>query len=655
MSPTEKPDYSDTPTGWYTRWRKELDAAHKATEKARQIGIEAEQRYQAELERAEPNEGSQEEWNLWHAGVATQHALLLAQVPQASVTRRYSDAADDPARMAALMLGRLVNAEEEDENPLEDALSQALLDRLLGGVGICRVRFDREMEEIEQVGVDANGQPLPPVELPVPGSERVEVEYIRWDDLRWTSGARTWREVTWVAFPALLSRDELAKRVGKDLAWKVRLDMCEDPDNPSPYDRAKVWEIWDKSTRHVYYFAEGLDRTLGGPEAPEAGRMEDPLGLEGFFPCPRPMLANPTTKRFLPCPDYKLVRGLLNQIDMVQSRLALLEEAVRVAGAYDKNFPELERIVREPGFNTLIPVENFPALSEKGGLRGVLDWFPLEQVVTSMAVLEGRLERLKAQLYEVSGLSDILRGQGQGPGVTFGEQDLKARFASARLQRTRADFARFASDLARLRADVLRRKCTDAALLTQSNFAATPDARGAAAALQLLRSPTLPFRVQVKPEALSAGDFAKQREERAEVVTSLGSFFAAMAPLAQSMPGSTPFLLEILKWSLAGVRGGAEVEGVLDAAIAQAQQAESAPSQPAPPPPDPKVLQEQVRGQNKQAQIQAELQADLARTAAEVQADAAREQNQREQNVQETRDKALVSAQVHALTGGMQR
>lgn len=652
MIPQEKPDWSDTPSGWATRWRMELSAAHKVTEAARQLGLEAEDRYQSDKKRAAESTEGQEEWNLWYAGVSTQHALLLAQVPQASVVRRYSDAADDPARVAALMLGRLVNGEQEDQHPLEDALSQALLDYLLGGVAICRVRLDREMESVQQEGVDAEGNPLPPIERPVPGTEAVPVEYLRWDGVRWTAGARTWVEVTWVAFPALLSREELIAQFGQELGGRIPLDVCEDKENPTPYDRAKVWEIWDRSTRHVYYFSEGFPQTLGGPENPESGRMEDPLGLPGFFPCPRPMMANLTTKRFVPCPDYKLVRSLLGQIDMVQSRLALLEEAVRVAGAYDKEFPDLERIVKDTGFNELIPVANYRALAERGGLTGVVEWFPLEQVVNSMTVLEGRLEKLKAQLYEVTGLSDILRGQGQGPGVTFGEQDLKARFASARLQRTRSEFARFASDLARLRVQVMVKHFSDTALLEQSNFSATPDIRAAAAALQFLRSPTLPFRVQVKPEALSAGDFAKQREERAEVITSMSGFIGAAAPLTQALPGSMPFLLELLRWSLAGVRGAAEVEGLFDAAIEQAKQSAAQPQQPQTPQPDSKVLVEQLRTQRDLQKVQAELQADLTRTAAEVQADAQREQIQRQENVREAGEKAQVAALAKAFTRG---
>jgi hypothetical protein len=644
MSEAIEPQYTDDSKGWAQRWAVELKGSHDASKEWRADGLEAVHRFRDEKRKA--TDSPERRWNLFFAGVSTQLALLFGQVPKVSVTRRYEDAADDVARVTGTMLERLLNADLDADDPFTLALGQALQDRLLPGLGTARVRYDVEMEEVappplgEPEGVP--GAAAPVVERKVPGTEEAEVEYVHWQDLRWSAGARHWKEVMWVAFRVLMSRQQLEERFGEEVGGRVPLNARQhDRDNhgreqASPWDRAEVWEIWDKGTKCVFWYSEGHASTLD--------KVEDPLGLEGFFPCPRPMAANLTTDRFLPRPDYCLARDLYDQIDTLQTRLGLLEEALRVVGAYDKQFTGLERMLSGAAENELIPVDKWALLSEKGGLRGVVDWFPLEQVANAITSLESRQDRLKAQLYEVTGMSDILRGQGQGPGVTATEQGLKARFASARLQAVQEDFARFASDVARLRAEVIAKHFEPASILAQANMTRTPDARLTAAAVELLKSPELPYRVQVRPEALALSDFSQLRSERFEVLSSVSTFMGAVAPLVQSMPAATQPLLALLQWTLSAVRGAAEVEGIFDAAIARAQNVPPPGAGQQPQAPDPKLLTVQAKAQGDAALMDKELQGDLIRLQAEVQADAMREQNQREQNVQEAKEKSLVAA-----------
>jgi hypothetical protein len=58
--------------------------------------------------------------------------------------------------------------------------------------------------------------------------------------------------------------------------------------------RCYVWEIWSKERKTVDWFVEGYPETLD--------HKDDPLGLENFWPFPRPMVANLTTSKFLPTP-----------------------------------------------------------------------------------------------------------------------------------------------------------------------------------------------------------------------------------------------------------------------------------------------------------------------------------------------------------------
>jgi hypothetical protein len=86
-----------------------------------------------------------------------------------------------------------------------------------------------------------------------------------------------------------------------------------------------------------------------------------------------------------------------------------------------------------------------------------------------------------------------------------------------------------------------------------------------------------------------------------------------MAPMMEAKPESTPYLLQMLQFGLSGLRGAAEIEGVLDRAIEEAKKAAQQPK------PDPAQQQAQMQLQQIQAQAQAELQKIQAKAQADAQ------------------------------------
>lgn len=639
-------DYADTPQGWAQRWQVELAAAREALSKWHEQGRKIVRRFRDE--RGAEKDGDTR-WNLFTSNVQTQKATLYGQVPRVSVSRRFADADDDVARVAADMLERILNSDiERDSDTFAQALEYALLDRLLPGFGLARVRYEAEFETLPGTPPKLDpmtGAVLAPAVPPVERKsyEGVETDYVHWQDVLW-SPARVWHEVRWLAFRAEMQQREFDARFrtadGKSLWGSMpKLGRAQDDADAKsqPWDRVEVWEVWDKDTRRVFWCVEGYSAVLD--------TKDDPYGLDGFFPCPRPLLANMTTDKVVPRPDFVLAQDLYNQIDNLCTRIKLLEDAIRVAGVYDKSSgADLGRLLNGDAANTLIPVDNWAAFAEKGGIRGVIDWMPLEQVVAAITSLSGRVREAQDQLYQVTGMADIMRGASD-PRETAAAQGIKARFGSVRLQEMQAEVARFASDIQRLKAQLIAKLYDVQSILTQANAVHTFDAQLAPQAAQLIQERFATYRIEVKPEAVSLQDFAALKSERMELLAGISTFLQAMAPLAQQVPGSAPFLMQMLKWSVSGLRGASGIEGVLDRAITAAEQAqkqaESAP--PKPPPPDPKLLSQQLKGQQELQKVQAELQADLQRTAAEVQANAAKERQQMEFNVREAAGKAAVS------------
>jgi len=607
--------YSDeTPEGIRNRWQLELDSANKDIEKWHKRGELVLKRFRDE--RGETDDGTK--LNLYTSNVQTLQALLFGKTPQVDVARKFGDPNDDLARVGGETMERLLNCDiERDSDSYKRALTYALMDRLNPGAGIVRLRYVAEFGVEE---VPAKIDPVTGVEL-APGFKRevktfedVEVDHVNWKDFRW-SPARVWHEVRWVAFKTDMGRRALIKRFGeKGKTIPLIASKRTDQDDSSakqndPWSRACVWEIWDKETETAYWIAEGFNQILDV--------KENPLQLDGFFPMPEPMLANITTSSLVPVPDYVLAQDLYTEIDELSAHIRLLTEAVKVSGVYDETLPGLDTLLSGPRRNKLIPVANWPSLTEKGGMQGAINFLPIDMVVNALTVLtQQRTERI-ALLFQVTGFSDIMRGQAMS-NTTATEQAIKARFASVRVQAMQDEFARFASDVQRIKAEIISKHFDPQTIIERSNVLHTPDAQMAMQAVQLIKSKWFLYRVSVRPENVSITDYAALKGERTEFLQALTGFIQTALPAAQAMPGSLPELLECLKWGLAGFKGSSEIEGVLDRAIAKATEMASQPQQQKP---DPKLQAIALKGKIEAANDERELRSDLVRTQAEVQAD----------------------------------
>jgi hypothetical protein len=634
-----------SPLEWYERWGKELAAADKEVQPWHEEGKEIEERFTVECE------DNKKRLNLFTINVLTQHALLYGNnLPKVSVDRRHADPADDVARVAGTLLERGLNEDiERSGDTYAQALGLALLNHLIQGMGQCRLRYVAEFEEVpaKDAIVSPDGRELSPA---VPATKRkvyecVHVDFVHWKDLRW-SPARVWSEVRWVGFGNDMSLEQLRERFGDEIAESVPLapsdPTAKKEDVPKdPLARARVWEIWDRTNRKVFWYAHGAGALLAVED--------DPYSLDRFFPCPEPFFSQVLgTAKLLPTPEFRVARGLYDEIDRLTARISALIDECKAKGVYDAANPALRRLLDEGG-EKMVGVDNWAKLAEKAGLSGSVDWLPIEQFVKTALALQQQRMQAKQDLYEVTGLSDIMRGQGSD-GVTLGEQELKARFGSVRMQKTQQSFARFATEIQRLKAEIMARLFEPEFILLQANAEYMPEAKTQPDLLQeaaaLLKSKRASmYRIEVKPEAVSMQDFAQLRQERTELLEGLVSFLQAMAPMAQQMPGALPHLLRVLQWFVSGLRGSKQIEGVLDEAIQQAEaMAEQAASNPQGQQIDPKMQAAQAKAAGDIAKVQEEAKARVVELQAETAAKEQQEAAQMKYNVQEHALKQQISS-----------
>jgi hypothetical protein len=653
---TEESVIDDTPAGQHRRWMMEFKAAKKAVQKWHEQGDRIIKRFLDE--RDDDDSHAATRVNLYTANIQTVRAIMYGKTPKVDCSRRFSDSSDDVARVSAEVFERILNSDiEDDGDGFAEACGSALDDRLNPGLGVVRVRYEVEMGQTEgqeailhpQTGVEM-APAIPPAQ--VKQTECVETDYVYWKDFLWDP-ARTWKDVRWVAFRVQMSRKALKERFPEvgDLVPlnSQRNGEAIDAKKNTPWGRADIWEVWSKDDSQVYWVSEAYHEVLD--------TQEDPLGLDGFFPCARPMFANVTTSRLLPRPDFVLAQDLYDEVDTVSTRITLLERAIVVRGIYDVTAgPEIGRMLSEAGLNELIPVKNWPMLQEKGGVAGLIQWMPLDQVVAALDKLREYRTELTSLLYQVTGMSDIIRGQAQTQ-TTATEQSIKAKFASVRLQALQDEFARFCSDTQRLKAEIISKHFDERTLVEAANMAYTPDSQQPGlveAAVRLIKSNHFAYRVEVKPESVSLSDYAALKQERTEVMQAIGGYLQMAAPLAMQAPQMAPMLMQLLQWLVSGIRGAQEIEGILDQTIAQAQ---TAAAQPAPQQqqhgPDPKIVATQMKGQMDIQKAQFDHHASMQQIQAQAQADALHQQNQTKFNLIESAEKERQKAvaDVSALTG----
>ena len=205
--------------------------------------------------------------------------------------------------------------------------------------------------------------------------------------------------------------------------------------------------------------------------------------------------------------------------------------------------------------NDLIPVDNWALFAEKGGIDGQIDWVPIKEISETLLRLRELRDEAIGLLQQVTGMSDIMRGELHGQYEGVGQSELKEKYGSVRIQALQDEFAQFASDLLQIKAEIIGKHFSPETIARFANINETFDVELVPAAIQLIKNPPeAKLRVEIRPESLSMVDYAQLRQERTEYITAIGGFLTSAAPIVEQQPAAKPFLLELLKWGLAGFK-----------------------------------------------------------------------------------------------------
>lgn len=545
------------------------------------------------------NERKISRFNILWSNVQTLHPALYDGAPTPNVDRRFEDD-EEVNTTVAQILERSVSYFVKS-NDFDDCMNQVVLDRLLPGRGTAWVRYVPNFKDVAVEGgaeVQAEGSQV--TDDVVIGdaaeqelySEDVVLDYVHWQDYG-HNVCRTWQENRMVWRRVYLDKRECLDRFGERCnvngAFAVPLDAKplgkKDDDQSASGSKASIYELWDRVTKKAYWFHKDMEDFLD--------ERDDPLRVSGFYPCPKPVYATLGNDSMIPTPDFLLYQDQAQELDVLTARIEALNKALKVVGVYDASAEGVQRMLSENVDNKLIPVEQWALFAEKGGLKGVVDFFPIEMVADVLLRLYEAREKTKQDIYEITGISDIVRGA-TNPNETLGAQELKGKYAGLRLNSQQKEVARFSRDAVRIMTEIIAehfsietiKNISGVRLLTerekmQAEALAQPQMGPDGQPIppkplpeiivKLLKKPTWEqveavlrengarcFRIDIETDSTIKADQDAEKASRIEFLTAAGGFIQQAAQIP--VPELQPLLMEMLKFGVGGFKAGRELE-----------------------------------------------------------------------------------------------
>lgn len=526
---------------------------------------------------------------------------LYSRMPKIVVERRFKDT-DPVGRLASQVAERCTDfnlATQQDR--FNYAIKAAVQDRLLVGRGQVWVRYDARFA----AQVDEKGSEAQTIE---PNSERVLVDPLNWMDY-FESPARNQYEVRWRAKRAYMTRDKLVTRFG-DIGKKVTLthgagDAKKDKlsaDEQEFLMQAEVYEIWCNENNKVYWISEGYkDGCLDC--------QDDPLRLKEFWPSPLPLLATTTTDSTYPTPDFVIYEKLAEELDYVTKRIAALVECVKFVGATAKLWQQDVKNILKLDDGELWPIEQWSTWAEKGGFTGAIDWVPFDKCVAAIQPLMAYQKDLLSQIFEITGIPDIVRGASD-PTETLGAQQQKAHWTVVKISEKQAEVQRFCREIIAKMAEIIFEPglFTDETIWLMAGVAqmSPEDQQNFPAALELLRSDRLrTFRVDIETDSTIAVDEDQDKAARMEYLSAINQVLANIQNVMQFRPELIHPMMESALFATRAFRTGRPLEGAWEAAMQQIKDADAQARQnPPPPPPDYEAQKLELQSQKLQLEGQ---------------------------------------------------
>lgn len=639
-------------------WKTQIEQSEKELNRWHKRGEKISKNYRDE--RDDQDKGASRRMNLFWSNTETLKPAIYSKTPVPICERRFLDK-DTTGRVASTILERVLRY-EVSMSGFDNAVRRARNDYLLPGRGQVWIRYypqfgepvspeqtaDNDLTKGDGSPIDLDEQERVQEEQQPLVSETLCVDYVHWQDYGTLPAlARTEDEVEGKYRRIYMSRSDLIEHFGDEVGKEIELDHAPtdglktnqtSPSNVSGQEgmQATVYEIWWKPERKVYFIAKSYDKICK--------EVDDPLKLEGFFPCPPPLNAVMTNDTTIPIPFYAEAQDQYFQIDDLTRRIDVLTSACKVVGAYDAATESLKLIFQQATEPCLVPVDSYAVFKEKGGVKGAIDLVDITTIANVLKILIEVRQQIIMDLDRLTGINDIKRGEGDAR-ETLGQSRMRNASAGQRIEEQQNEMARFCRDIICIMGEIVSEQYSPETLIQVSGAmndegldppapapqlammghnggpplqpgaepspaGAPPQAQPGLAmqpaagpipqpdpqeaklksimeAIALLRQDKLRgFRIDIETDSTVQGDQEAEKAARVEFLTASTKFIETSAQVTQMVPEFAPLAAKMLMFGVRGFRVGRDLESALedfcDKAEMQAKQKANAPKQPSP-------------------------------------------------------------------------
>jgi len=644
------------------KWLSRIDTATKLEKEWLDDAEAAVAAYTSEARRSEIDPATTAAWkaydfNILFSNVETIVPAVINSPPAPDIRRRFAD--DDPAAKDVSELIERAIRVQVDDSKLQVELEGVAQDGFLAGRGIVRLRFRSEFEEDEpsdeelekaEAAVspgsvdsadlegdedDGNGEyaadAQPSTMAGKPKNERICFEAISWRDYR-HGPAKRWDERPWEAFRFIVDRED------KDFFDQAAIDAQFTADERQQWDESDNdltgWEIWCRASKKVYFIDDNGHVLKTVP---------DPLGLTNFFPTATPVQPIEMVGRLRPVNPFSIYRKLAEELDLATKRINKLLDQMKVKGWYAGSAEDLANVVSAEDTD-FTPIANSEIWAQHGGLEGAIAFWPFEKFAVAIKELYAAREQTKQAIYEITGISDIVRGASSAA-ETATAQQIKTQWGSLRIQKFQRLMERCARDLFVMMSEIIPSKFSHETLQQMTGIQLIPTQQD----LQPVQPPPPPppgaqvppemqqqlqqavqqaqqaeqarqakiaklqavdkllsqrlatfYRIDVESDSTVKADLTRQKQETTEFLQGAGSYWTAVGPLVAEGTMPKDVAVEIFMSISRLFNLGKSVEDTLDQMAKEAKQ-------PQPPKPNPEA--EKAKAELDLMQKKAELEA----------------------------------------------
>lgn len=413
-------------------------------------------------------------FNILFSNTQTLLPANYSAVPRPVITRRHKG--DDPIGKAAASAGEkclsyLIDTNTEGYETFDECMKSAVLDALLPGRGVTTVKYDANVEELPTQSVDSDDpdsgeEKEPPAPDLYKKGELACGETRTWSRV-YFGYAKKWSKVPWIAYEEDVDQTEATRLFGENIASKLTYapqsrqeddkqdsDRDKDEESKSQVKTCRIYQLWDKDGgKKIRYLAETYQDGFLREEG-------DPLGLTGFFNCPKPIAFIEKSNDLSPVAPYLLYENQATELNRLTVRINQLIKAIKARGIYDSALGQDIKNLMSADENELVPADKSASISAESGIDKSIWFMPVEKLITVLRELYAARESCKQVIFEIMGLADIMRGSSQAS-ETLGAQEIKQAWGGLRLKSTQKEVQRYARDLLRMFLEIAATKFSE--------------------------------------------------------------------------------------------------------------------------------------------------------------------------------------------------